>query len=109
MADTPNGIADIFSEAQEVDMRNTTITWRPREGRKWHTQSGTVLTLSMTPNRLGWLRVEPVTDKQVIGKLLSAAPDAAQLITAHISPAQLHHISLACSAHRTLRSSQSMR
>ena len=53
MADTPNGIADIFSEAQEVDLRNTTITWRPREGRKWHTQSGKVLTLSMTKNRLG--------------------------------------------------------
>ena len=103
MADTPNGIADIFSEAQEVDMRNTTITWRPREGRRWHTQSGTVLTLSMTPNRLGWLRVEPVTDKQVIGKLLAAAPDAAQLVTAHISRTITpHFIGVECSPHLAL-------
>ena len=85
MNDTPNGIADVFSEAQEVQRRGTAIIWKQGEGRKWVTSDGATLSLSMTPNNLGWLRIEPITDKQLIGKLLSAAPDSARYVMAAVS------------------------
>ena len=84
MNDTPNGIADVFSEAQEVQRRGTTIGWKPGEGRKWVTSNGTTLILSMTPNNLGWLRIEPIVDQQLIAKLLTAAPDGARYVVAAI-------------------------
>ena len=44
-----------------------------------------------------------MTDKQVIGKLLAAAPDAAQLVTAHISRTITpHFIGVECSPHLAL-------
>ena len=57
----------------QVNVRGTTVMWRPGKPRKWITDSGTELTLSMAANGLGWVRIEPITDKRIIGRLLSGS------------------------------------
>ena len=72
MHDTPNGIADIISEALEHNERNSSVIWKAGEPRRYHTAGDAVLELAMAPNGLGWLKIEPIGDRSTIKSLLSA-------------------------------------
>ena len=72
---TPNGIADIISESEEVNKRKSSIIWHPNQPRRiisgLSEDDNCVLEMTMAPNGLGWLRIEPITDPVLIKSLLA--------------------------------------
>ena len=73
MMDTPTGIATIFSEVTEVNLRRTNIIWAPDAPRTYHTSGGAVLPLCMSNNGLGWLGIRAIADMDRIRSLLNNA------------------------------------
>jgi hypothetical protein len=83
--DTPRGIADIISEPK-LHASGIAIVWAVNQPRKLICDGGKTLTLSMTPNHLGWVSIMPITDKGVIAKLLAARAATALIALPAISP-----------------------
>ena len=59
---TPNAIANINSEAVEVEKRGATLQWAPGQPRQFKLPCGKVLKCHMTSNGLGWLKRVPISD-----------------------------------------------
>ena len=71
---TPNGVANIMSEAREVNVRKSRLEWCPGMARQFHTSTGTTMPLVMGSNGLGFLRIRPITDHKRIVRLLKLSP-----------------------------------
>ena len=67
---TPNGVANIMSEAREVNVRKSRVEWCPGMARQFHTKTGTNMPLIMGSNGLGFVKIRPITDHKRIVKLL---------------------------------------
>ena len=67
---TPNGVANIMSEAREVNVRKSRVEWCPGMARQFHTKTGTNMPLIMGSNGLGFVKIRPITDHTRIVKLL---------------------------------------
>ena len=67
---TPNGVANIMSEAREVNVRKSRLEWCPGMARQFHTKTGTTMPLVMGSNGLGFLKIRPITDHSRIVRLL---------------------------------------
>ena len=67
---TPNGVANIMSEAREVNVRKSRLEWCPGMARQFHTKTGTTMPLIMGSNGLGFLKIRPITDHRRIVQLL---------------------------------------
>ena len=67
---TPNGVANIMSEAREVNVRKSRLEWCPGMARQFHTKTGTTMPLVMGSNELGFLKIRPITDRTRIARLL---------------------------------------
>ena len=89
---TPNGVANIMSEAREVNVRKSRLEWCPGMARQFHTKTGTTMPLVMGSNGLGFLRIRPITDHSRIVRLLRQSaltpPWLLKQVNAH-SPAVL--------------------
>jgi len=72
---TPNGIANIFSEALEVRSRKSTIIWEPGQSRTFSTTNGKQMPLHITPNGLGWLYIKATTPDRVMVVLSGGSED----------------------------------
>eukprot|EP00966_Prymnesium_polylepis_P135294 3127326-Prymnesium_polylepis.1 len=70
---TPKGVANIISEAREVNARGSTINWSQGSPRTIETADGACMPMFMTPNGLGWFALRPITDATRIGALLGKA------------------------------------
>ena len=67
---TPNGVANIMSEAREVNVRKSRLEWCPGMARQFHTKTGTTMPLVMGSDGLGFLKIRPITDRKRIVQLL---------------------------------------
>ena len=67
---TPNGVANIMSEAREVNVRKSRVEWCPGMARQFHTKTGINMPLIMGSNGLGFVKIRPITDHTRIVKLL---------------------------------------
>ena len=66
---TPNGVANIMSEAREVNVRKSRIEWCPGMARQFHTVPGPSIPLIMGSNGLGFVTIRPLTDRHRIIRL----------------------------------------
>ena len=79
---TPNSIANIRSETQEVEQRGSRIEQVPGQPRKWHTGKGACLSLRMGQNGLGFLTMVPIVDWSRIQRLLDENDDVRLMVEA---------------------------
>ena len=68
---TPNlSITTVYDEATENEL-GYDIKWPAKQSRSLTSPTGTELKLIMSTNKLGWLKVRPVTDPQKMARLLN--------------------------------------
>ena len=83
----PDVICDIMSESKLVYEEHCTITFNGTAGRVITLLNGKQMSLTMTPNGLGWLKSRPITDEKTVLELLNANEKKAMVVSIpRISP-----------------------